>query len=431
MNQKTATDKLSSIKAKSFDVECVLVKSNLLKLIQGNDEIQCGTLCIRDRHLFQKVDREGLLNRVGQLKIDESLCTINFDNLSASQAQYVVKSCHENVKFSVSFNNIYNIYDSGLNDGLANFSFVKLNKDTAEKVIHVLRAQNFEFSLEITNISDKQVKFILQNASLEQEELVIKNRKVKSLTDLFMKDATPTRELNEFAAKGIEYIPEINERLFVPWRSVAAVAALGVGQVIFGGVLIATGFGSTVGMGFITEGIADQFTAFKAYYTRQFQWREYCMQKAISLAMSAVSMGYSKWKDGMQNAVKGVRSLTAEAGREVLEQAGTQFVYSGRSVGETVVRTNKNLKSLALKFVTCKAEEALAKESLNTGIRILSNFSLERLRPTICESIQSKVRSSFCSTELMGLLRKMYAIDLVTYSHQLQSRVEQTVFGCY
>ena len=73
--------------------------------------------------------------------------------------------------------------------------------------------------------------------------------------------------------------------------------------------LIATGFGASVGMGLITEGIADMFTAYRAYSNRQFCWGDYAKQKAVSLAISAVSMGYSKLKDagkGVKNAVQSV-----------------------------------------------------------------------------------------------------------------------------
>ncbi|CAF4318070.1 unnamed protein product, partial [Rotaria magnacalcarata] len=47
-----------------------------------------------------------------------------------------------------------------------------------------------------------------------------------------------------------------------------------------GGILIASGFGATVGLGLITEGAADFFTAYRAYSTRQFSWSDYGKQKA-------------------------------------------------------------------------------------------------------------------------------------------------------
>jgi hypothetical protein len=65
---------------------------------------------------------------------------------------------------------------------------------------------------------------------------------------------------------------EINEKGFVPWRSMIAIGAIASIQMAAGGFLVATRFGATAGMGLITEGAADVFTAYRAYSTRQFNW---------------------------------------------------------------------------------------------------------------------------------------------------------------
>jgi len=51
-----------------------------------------------------------------------------------------------------------------------------------------------------------------------------------------------------------------------------AIGAIASIQMAAGGFLVATGFGATAGMGLITEGAADVFTAYRAYSTRQFNW---------------------------------------------------------------------------------------------------------------------------------------------------------------
>jgi hypothetical protein len=58
-----------------------------------------------------------------------------------------------------------------------------------------------------------------------------------------------------------------------------------------GVVLIATGFGASFGMGLITEGAADIFTAYRAYSTRQFTLKDYIKQKAVSIIISVACMG--------------------------------------------------------------------------------------------------------------------------------------------
>ncbi|CAF4590118.1 unnamed protein product, partial [Rotaria sp. Silwood2] len=241
--------------------------------------------------------------------------------------------------------------------------------------------------------------------------------------ELYTKGSIPTVELNEFTAKGIEYMIEINEKRFFPWRSVIAVAILGSLQIIAGGVLIATRFGSTVGMGLITEGIADMFTAYRAFSNRQFSWGDYCKQKAVSLVISAVSMGYSKLKD----AEKGVKTLVGSAGTEALEQAGTQFATNTKTIGQTVAQTGKNLKNLAFKYTGVKGSETVVREGLNSGVEYLSKFSFDLIKPKISESVQSKIRVIFSKSDLTYLLRKMDVLDLQTKSKILQCKVDQIV----
>ncbi|CAF4465845.1 unnamed protein product [Rotaria sp. Silwood2] len=135
-----------------------------------------------------------------------------------------------------------------------------------------------------------------------------------------MNDSKPDLELSEFSGRGIEYLLEISEKRFIPWLSIASVAILGVVQMAVGAVLICTGFGATVGMSLVTEGAADLFTAYRAYSTRQFSWSDYGKQKAVSLVISAASMGFSSIKD----AGKGVQTIVSGARQEILEQAGTK-----------------------------------------------------------------------------------------------------------
>ena len=98
-------------------------------------------------------------------------------------------------------------------------------------------------------------------------------------------------ELSEFSARGIEYLLEINEKRFVPRRSVIAVGVIGSVQIALGAALVASGFGATVGIGLITEGTADFIYGLGAIRSRQFNWSSYITQKSVSLAISTISMG--------------------------------------------------------------------------------------------------------------------------------------------
>ena len=420
LDYKSINEKLSSIKAKSINIEMVLTKSVLLTMIDHNRSINMATVCVTEQKLYEKVDRNELLKRGKELKNDDSHFYIKLESLQIHQIKSLIGD-NEEMLFNISFIDI-DFYKStnGLN-GQASFYFDNLNQTTSKTVINDLRKENMEFCLEFRDLTHDKVKDIVANADLGQENIQI--NKVKNLMELYTKGSIPTLELNEFTAKGIEYMIEIDEKRFVPWRSIAAVAALGSLQIIIGGVLIATGFGSTVGMGLITEGIADMFTAYRAYRNRQFTWNDYCKQKAVSLVISAVSMGYSKFKD----AGKGLQTIVSSGSTEIVEQAGTQLVTNAKTIGQTVTETGKNLTNLALKYTGVKVGEAIVRESLNSGIQYLSNFSFHLIKPQISESVQLRIQDKFAKSDLNYLLRKMYALDLQTKSKMLQSKVDQIV----
>ena len=420
LDYESANEKLSSIEAKSFNIEMVLTKSILLKMIDSYAWIQNAKVCRTEQQLYEKIDRAELLRRINELKNEDSFFYIKLESLQISQIENIINENKE-ITFAISFIGI-DFYNSikGL-DGQANFYFNKLDKSTSEMIIKVLRTENIEFSLTFQNLEHDQVERIVSEAKLEQENMQI--NKVKHITELYTKSSMPTAELNEFIAKGIEYMLEINEKRFIPWKSVISVAVLASLQILLGGILIATGFGAPVGMSLITEGLADMFTAYRAFSNRQFSWSDYCKQKAVSLVISAVSIGFSTLK----NVAKGLYSVAAGVGKEALEQAGTQCITNAKTVGQTMAQTGKNLKSLAFKYTGVKAGEALAREGLNSGVQYLASFSFDLIRPQICESVQSKVRAQFAKPNMTYLLRKMYALDLQTKSKALQCRIDQIV----
>ena len=170
------------------------------------------------------------------------------------------------------------------------------------------------------HLNINQVEGIIKKAELDQENIEIS--KVKTLNELFMEEAKPTLELSEFAARGIEYLLEINEKRFVPWCSIYWVGFLATIQVTAGLALMMTGFGVNLGMGLFTEGLVDISTAWRAYSIRQFTWSDYIKQKAVSLVISATFMGWNKIKE----VGKRVKNVVVQ---EVLEKAETEAVTNG------------------------------------------------------------------------------------------------------
>ena len=207
------------------------------------------------------------------------------------------------------------------------------------------------------------------------------------MVELFTHGQRPYAELAEFAARGIEYMLDVGEKRFIPWRSICAVAVIGTLQIVAGAVLIATGFGSSFGMSLISEGISDLLYAYRAYSSRQFDWVDYAKQKAISVIISVCSLGFSKVKDACKGAstlVGEASTLAQEAAKEVTETAATQFASNAKTVGKEMLKSGQNLKCLAFKFTGVKLGEAVVREGMNSGVHYLTNMSMEACKPRIC-----------------------------------------------
>jgi hypothetical protein len=418
LDSSAAKNKLSEIKSKNFSLEITGNKEELLTAI-NHPKIKNVEFFNSEKNIAETLYVHEAKEKISQIK--ESSFSIKLENLDNSTVNKIIDLC-QNASFSINFITI-NPEASlrGLSEGQINVSFNNLGEIEATKLIPNLRKENMDFSLVFRHLKTKQVEGIIKKASLDQENIEIS--KVKTLNELFMDETKPILELSEFAARGIEYLLEINEKRFIPWRSVIAVGVLAGIQMAAGGVLIATGFGATVGMGLITEGAADIFTAYRAYSTRQFTWSDYMKQKAVSLVISAACMGWQAVKD----AGKGVKNLAVGVGEEVLEQAGTRVVTNGKTIGNTLVQSGKNLKSLAFKQMGVATGEAAMREGLNKVADSLSHFALEQFKPQISLSIQNKVNTKFCQSNLMSLVRKIYALDSISKSQNLRGKIDRIV----
>ncbi|CAF1106068.1 unnamed protein product [Rotaria sordida] len=424
LNGEKIREKFTKIKSENINLEIFDRKEQLLEVLRSLN-IQSIELCTFQNEEKNVNNIKELVNKTtGKRKIEENkedhIC-IKLIDLNTQTIDNILSIC-PNANFNIHFINIdFNSLLNGLNDESINVHFDRLGKETAQILIKQIRKKNLDFSLVFKHLKSTQAQRLIEIAPIDQENIEI--NKVKSLSELFMSDSKPDLELSEFSGRGIEYLLEISEKKFIPWLSVASVAILGVVQMAVGVALICTGFGATVGMGLITEGAADLLTAYRAYSTRQFSWSDYGKQKAVSLVISAVSMGFSSIKD----AAKGAQTIVTGAGQELLEQAGTKLITSGKSAGTTLIKTGQNLKSLAIKFTGITVTEAVAREGLNKIADIGSNFVLEQMKPQISASIQNRVNSKFTESDLFKIIRKMYAIDLMSRKQQMKGKIHRIV----
>ena len=301
-----------------------------------------------------------------------------------------------------------------------NLKFLHLESSNATKLVSLVRKQNFEFSLTLEGLSLDQLKQAIENASLNQEDIEI--MRVKSLSELYLKEYKPTQEIEEFAARGIHYTVEMSEKPSIPWRSILLVSGLAAIQIAAGGVLISTGFGSTLGLSLVTEGAADLFIAYRAYRSRHFRWSSYLKQKTVSLAISAVSMGLS----GVKDAAKGLKTLSSAVLGEVTEQAATNLLINGKTVGQVSMMASKNLMNLALKQIGVSVANATARQCLNDVATKLTHFTLDQFKQQISDLINEKVINSMKDNTIYSCLQMMKALETINSDrrHQMKNRID-------
>ncbi|CAF1442881.1 unnamed protein product [Adineta steineri] len=329
----------------------------------------------------------------------------------------VVDMC-PNAKFNLSFiNSNFESLFKGIGHELVNIHFDELERTIATNIIALLREKNFDFSLTFKNLKNSQVGKLIDVASVDQEDIQID--KIRNLRELFMKELRPDLELSEFSGRGIEYLIEISEKNFVPWFSIAAVVSLAGVQAAVGGCLIGTGFGSSLGMSLIAEGLADLVTAYRGYKARQFSWSDYGKQKAVSLIISGASIGFS----AIKNAGIGASTLVTTIGEEAVELT----VTSGKTAGHKVIQSGTKFTTKNLLRIARPACQKTLKVTLTQLANVGSNFALERLKPQISDSIQCEIMNTFLDPDLYVLMRKMYAFDKTNKNEQFKGKIKKSV----
>ena len=306
--------------------------------------------------------------------------------------------------------------------GNVKLGFSKIGNKLYKDLINFLRDARLDFVLAFSNLQKNQLEYLTESASLDQQE--IKISKLSNLSDLYLHNQKPVQELQELSLRGINNLIEINEQRFIPWRAILGVTALAALQMTGGIILICSGYGATVGMGLVTEGAADLVTAGRTLYSREFSWQDYCTQKAISLIISATSMGWQ----ALKNAGKGIEVLAKRAiAGEVLEQGCTELVKNGKAVTEIAKQSYSKLFKLAFKQTMVATGEACVKETLNAAAGFITNLGLDIFKPMIASSIQEKVDGKFRSSDLGSILKKIAAIEKYNKQTSLNDHLNKIV----
>ncbi|CAF1229096.1 unnamed protein product [Adineta ricciae] len=283
-----------------------------------------------------------------QDKIDKASCELTFQNLPLSEMKKMIGTL--NKPFSVELHCLA----------------IEQAKLIAEKVND---RQNFVIT--VLNLSKQRAQAIVKSFDLKEQDV---KASFKHLADQFPKTDRPHEELNTYNMLGIHVLIIIDELGPRPWISISMVVALGVGQMI-GGICLAAltgGLGSSLGVALICEGVNDIVYGIRGAICRQFSWKDYGIQKGVSLAICFVTLGCSAIKQAAQAAkaagTTGASSLLKATGRGTLTIVKNSF----RTVGSGAI---KGISSTSWKL----ACQQVAVTCLETGVRQLTNYAVDTL----------------------------------------------------
>jgi preprotein translocase subunit SecA len=418
-----AKDKISELKAESYSI-VIFGQSNeiISKLSNFNHKFKfCNfSKSVNNENIKQRkyeIITQKELKAKSVLPEANSFC-VTVPDIDREAADALIEAFKDN---SVIFTVICKGFQfeenfKKLNIGTVNFYFDNLNKAIAEKFIQCLRKENIDFCLEFKNLKSEQAREIIKKANLDQED--IEYCKTKTFYELIPKsEVIPEDEINELASRGIEFMIEIKEKGFIPWRTIGTIVFFASIQLAAGAILYATGFGAYYGIGLLAEGAVDLFMAFRAYQTRTFSWREYVTQKTVSLAISLASAGYGVLSKNIGNKV------VAEVGQEVIEQGATQFMIS-------LKEGSKEFLKKAGKFLVSEERKIATDTVIATG-KIAVNLTVDRNRtlspylfePQINTKVEELVCLKFSSNGIVCLLRKFHAIDNLNPNIHLKNKI--------
>ncbi|OXA45069.1 hypothetical protein Fcan01_20079 [Folsomia candida] len=290
-------------------------------------------------------------------------------------------------------------------------SLNQVTKSKLKQILPILRNLDVSLALTFQNLSLHEAQYVIASAQIRQENM--QQNKLQTIENLFTHAKLPLETVHDYRNRGIYLLHTFTEKKFIPWRSIFAVCGIATAQMLLGAVLIYTGFGATVGMGLITEGIADFITAYRTYRSREFTWSQYRSQKVISIAISVVSGGLSYLK----NAAKGA-TIVESAATEVAEQIATSGVskVTTAKVGVGATQIFQDIGRVAV--------HEMGREGLHMTVNAGSDLALRALEGTIREKLERTMTQQIQdNSPLLRMLAYYHALDCITGQNILEKYI--------
>ncbi|UJR34812.1 hypothetical protein I4U23_027593 [Adineta vaga] len=196
-------------------------------------------------------------------------------------------------------------------------------------------------------------------------------------------------EIEEYRNNGFFGSFKIKGLKPIDWSAVIIVASLGIVQIVAGAALAVytAGIGSAIGTALIAEGVSDLIIIVqRGIINRDFDWKSYGIQKAISLTVAIVCVGFGAMLDVAKTVLAGVSSI-----------------------GTVMTTTVKTGWILAAKAIAAGLAKGIAKELIT---QLVDHGVSKSLMPIIQDEVMKRVEKPIQNALLINhQVKKMLQLD--------------------
>ncbi|WPY00121.1 SecA-like and tetratricopeptide repeat-containing domain protein (plasmid) [Candidatus Megaera polyxenophila] len=304
------------------------------------------------------------------------------------------------------------------------------NKSPNDTELHKQVVERCDIINNFTGYINHAIAVLEDSLKPENKDHEIKISNAKNLKYFIDQNIASKGTINQIKEAGLTQFYELNSKPPTPWLSIIAVAALGLVQATAGALITVFSAGTAIQIGaaLISEGVSDLICATQAAITGNFSWAQYAAQKAISMTVSMVCMGWSALKAGVKAAKEGLVT-GAKALKNVVVNGFKNIVskVTGKQLQQTVVKglLKEGLKTAVKQVVVKVAEKGIERLAVYGINKVIENV-LEGIKDHTAQYFRQYFSEKLNSNNTVLVIDSLIAIDSYLGNNHWQNHIKRS-----
>ncbi len=296
------------------------------------------------------------------------------------------------------------------------------NKNPNDTDLHKQVVERCDIINNFTGYINHAITVLEDSLKPENEKHEIKISNKKDLKYFVEQDIASKATINQIKQAGLIQFYELNSKPPRPWLSIAAVAGLGLAQATAGALItvFSAGTATQIGVALISEGVSDLICATQAAITGNFSWTQYATQKAISMTVSIVCMGWSALKTGLKAAKEGF--ITGAKALKNVTINGFKSI-AGKITGRGLIKEGL---STAVKQVGVKITEKGIERLAVCGVNKIIEIAFEAIKENTSKYFREHLSEKLNSTNTVLMIDSLLAIDSYLRNTHWQNHIKKS-----